>query len=418
MASAEAPPRRTADTGIQRRTVLFFADAVTLAHLARPSALARGLNGHYRAVLAYDHRYANFLRGLNIETVPLETMPSAQFLRSVDRGQPLYDASTLRRYVLDDLDLIRKVQPDAVVGDHRLSLSVSARVAGVPYLNIINAYWSPHAALRSLPVPDMPMTRLLGVPLAQALFRMAWPLASAWHCAPLNIVRREHGLPSLGHDWFRVYSDGDHTLFADAPELVPARTTVGVHTFLGPVPWVPDVPLPPWWDTLPTTRPVVYVTMGSSGNPAVAGLVMDALADLPVTVITTTAGHTGLKTPPNAYQVDFAPGDMLAARASLMINNGGSLTVYQALAVGKPIIGIASHMDQLLSMAQVEKAGVGLLLRSDQLDAGQVRTAVTRVLADRDLQARAMALGHQLRKHDPAKALLAVLDALLPSEQA
>ena len=47
-----------------------------------------------------------------------------------------YDAETLKRYVDADLAIIRQAQPDLIIGDFRLSLSVSARLAGVPYATI------------------------------------------------------------------------------------------------------------------------------------------------------------------------------------------------------------------------------------------------------------------------------------------
>jgi UDP:flavonoid glycosyltransferase YjiC (YdhE family) len=401
-----------------RPTILFVADGVTLAHLARPAALARYLSAsHFEVVLACDPRHSALLGELDCPTLPIRSLSSKQFLQAAARGQPLYDTQTLREYVRDDLALLQRVKPVVVIGDHRLSLSVSARVSGVPYLNIINAYWSPHVARRALPVPDLPMTRWLGVALAQSLFSLAWPIASAWHCAPINRVRREYGQPSLGHDWFNAYTDGDYTLYADAPELVPVVDLPPHHAFLGPIAWSPAVPLPSWWNALPTDRPVVYATMGSSGDPAILGLIMVALADLPISVVVTTAGQPGLASAPaNAHQVDYAPGDQMAARAELVICNGGSLTVYQSLTAGKPLIGVASHMDQLLSMAQVERAGVGILMRADKFNPTALREAVLRVLADHAMQARASTMRSTLATYDPGRTLIGILDRVLCNE--
>jgi UDP:flavonoid glycosyltransferase YjiC (YdhE family) len=402
-----------------RPTILFVADAVTLAHVARPCALAKQLNrARFSVVLACDPRYQNLLRSLDFPTRPLASISSERFLHAAATGRPLYDTPTLRSYVRDDLALLESVQPAAVVGDHRLSLSVSARVAGVPYLGVINAYWSPYTVSRPLPVPDLPINRWLGTRLAQSMFRLAWPFASAWHTVPLNRVRHAYGLPSLGRDWFRAYTDADHTLYADARELVPTARLPDSHSYLGPVPWSPDVPLPAWWDDLPSDRPLVYATMGSSGDPAVLDLILAALGDLPITVVATTAGRA-LKTPQptNAHLVDYAPGDQLAARADLMICNGGSLTVYQCLAAGKPLIGIASHMDQLLSMTYVEQAGAGKLLRSDELKPGRVREAVAQLLADRQMQQRARELSRALAAYDPAKHLSQILEKVIARDR-
>lgn len=396
-----------------RPTILFVADAVTLAHLARPAALAQRLDAEkFKVILACDRRYQGFLDRLPFPTRHLASISSEKFLAAAASGSPLYDRQTLLSYVRDDLTLIDSVQPDVIVGDHRLSLSASARVAGVPYLAVINAYWSAYASNRSLPLPELPINRWLGTSLAGALFRMAWPLASAYHAAPLNRVRREYGLPSLGNDWFSVYTDADRTLYADASELVPTHGLPATHSYLGPVLWSPDVALPLWWDDLPADRPLVYATMGSSGRADLLELVLESLADLPLTVLATTAGKSPLTPPANSRLVDFAPGDQLAERADLMICNGGSLTVYQALAAGKPLIGIASHMDQQLSMSYVEQAGVGILLRSDTLTGVQVRSAVQQLLVDTPARARARDLARSIAAYAPAERLSNILEEI------
>ncbi|MDS4013651.1 MAG: glycosyltransferase [Candidatus Accumulibacter sp.] len=396
-----------------RPTVLFIADAVTLAHAARPCALARKLDRtRFSAVLACDQRYRKLLSGLDFPVIPLASIASERFLAAAASGRPLYDAATLRAYVRDDLDLLNSVRPNVVVGDHRLSLSVSARIARVPYLNIINAYWSPYAVGHALPVPDLPVSRWLGARLAEPLFGIAWPLASAWHCRPLNRVRAEHGLPSLGHDWFRAYTDADHTLYADASELVPTLDRPANHTYLGPIQWSPDVALPQAWDSLPTDRPLIYATMGSSGDARLLQMVFDALADLPITLIVTTAGKAlNFPPPENACIIDYAPGHLLAERADLMICNGGSLSVYQSLIAGKPLIGIASHMDQHLSMVYVERAGVGRRLRSDALSVKALRQTVEQLLIDPELRRQAIAMAKALAGYQPATHLGEILAA-------
>ena len=399
----------------RRTKVLLVADAITLAHLARPAALAAGLDPErYEVSLAYDPRLSGFIRQPNFAELPLQSMSSARFLANAARGAPLYDVDTLRRYVKADLAVLDSLRPDVVIGDHRLSLSVSARRAGVPYLALINAYWSPYTVERRLLVPELPMTRILGVPIAQRLFRAAWPIASAIQSAPLNRVRKENGLPSLGSDWFSVYTDADQTLYVDAAELVPTQGLPASHRYIGPVMWSPDVGLPAWWAELPLNRPLVYATMGSSGRPGVLEMVLEALADCNVSVIATTAGKSGPSSvPANAWLVDYAPGDKLAARADLMICNGGSLTVYQSLAAGKPVLGVAAHMDQQLSMSYVESAGVGRSLRSDTLNTERLRSATERLLSDASIRRRAQTMAGAIAGYDPVQRLSAVIDEVV-----
>ena len=129
-----------------RRRVLFVGEAVTLAHVARPIALARMLVGRgYRPIVAADPRFAALCPPGAWDTAEIRSIPTADFLRSLARGKPVYDLATLEGYVEDDLALLRAVRPAVVIGDFRISLAVSARLVGVPYINVSNAYWSPYA---------------------------------------------------------------------------------------------------------------------------------------------------------------------------------------------------------------------------------------------------------------------------------
>jgi len=218
------------------------------------------------------------------------------------------------RYVADDQRVIGDFRPDAVVGDFRLSLSVSARIARVPYLTITNAYWSPYARPH-FPVPALPITRLLGVRAAQAVFDLIRPLAFARHALPLNRVRRRHGLPGLGWGLLRTYTDADYTLYADLPDLIPVAGAPPTHRYLGPILWSFPAPLPAWWQDLPTDRPVIYVTLGSSGDANLLSLVVRALANTHFAVVATTAGRVTIADPPrNCHLADFLPGAAASAR--------------------------------------------------------------------------------------------------------
>jgi len=365
-----------------RKKILFVAEAVTLAHVGRPLALAATLDRaryevHFACADGYDFCFAN----ADLLRWPIRSISSKQFLQALADGKPVYDAATLADYVQQDLQLLREIRPDVVVGDFRLSLSVSARLAGVPYIALINAYWSPYVAQRYT-VPSLPLTRLLPIPLANALFNLARPLAFALHTMPLNRVRRRYGLPSLGWDLNRVYTDADYTLYADVPELFPPHDLPPNHRFIGPVLWSPPIPLPDWWDQLPAERPLVYVTVGSSGQGAVLPAVLQALAGLPVSVLAATVGRVVLQTvPENARVADFLPGEQAARRAALVICNGGSPTSHQALAAGVPVVGIADNLDQFLNMQGIVGAGAGALLRIDRFDGAALQQAVQGLLA-------------------------------------
>jgi UDP:flavonoid glycosyltransferase YjiC (YdhE family) len=394
----------------QRRRVLFVAEAVTLAHLARPLALARGLDpSGYQIVLACDPRYLPLAGDLSFPVRPIWTIASQNFLEALARGHPLYDAETLRGYVRADLEVIAETAPDLIVGDFRLSLAVSARVAGVPYLSIANVYWSPYARLR-FPMPELPLAQWLGVALAERVFGVVRPLAFALHTLPLNRVRREYGLTPLGFDLRRVYTEADYTLYADIAEFVPTVGLPAHHRFLGPILWSPSVGLPPWWDQLPPEGHLIYVTLGSSGRTKLFPMVLEAMSSLPVTVVASTADRVGPSgVPHNARVAAYLPGTEVAARAQLVVCNGGSLATQQALAAGTPVLGLVSNLDQHLNMGAVVSHGAGTLVRAETATVESIRTSVEQMLDERAFSRAASRLAETFSRYDAGVRFQAIL---------
>jgi UDP:flavonoid glycosyltransferase YjiC (YdhE family) len=365
----------------ERKRILFFAEAVTLAHVARPLTLAQSLDGaSYEVHLASAKRYDFAFEKTSFQRWEIASITSGEFLQALAAGSRLYGYRTLQGYVEDDLRVIRAVRPDLIVGDFRLSLAVSAPLANVTYAALANAYWSPYVIANSFPLPELPITRVLGYRLTNACFQLLQPLIFAYHARPLNRLRRRYGFPRLG-SLLDVYTHGDYTLYADLPDLIPTRNLPSNHRFLGHVDWSPDIPLPDWWDEIPAGIPVVYVNLGSSGPVRLLSTICGALAELPVTVVMATAGRWQPGSlPANVKSCDYLPGNAAVRRAALVICNGGSPSVYQSLRDGVPVIGIPANMDQLLSMKAVERTQTGILLRAGDLTAESLRAAVTKIM--------------------------------------
>lgn len=373
-----------------QKRVLFFAEGVTLAHVGRSIRLASILRREgFDVQLACDAGYGRFLAGLDFPVHGIRSIPGEAFRNALARGRPVFSTETLASYAREDLSLIERSRPDAVVGDFRLSLSVSARVAGIPYVNVTNAYWSPYATPR-FRMPGIAAARFLGEELGDVLFALARPLAFAVHAVPMNRLRRAYGLSTLGWDVRRVYCDGDLTLYADLPELVPTFSACPSPHYIGFVPWSPTIDPPSWWDEATAGEPPIYVSLGSSGEATLLPSVVEALAALRRPIVVATAGRT-VELPKRArvWIADFVSGEAMAEKASVFVCNGGSPTTHQALLRGIPVVGIADNLDQHLNMHYVERFGAGIRLRADRVRDDVVRTATSRVIEDGPMRERA-----------------------------
>jgi UDP:flavonoid glycosyltransferase YjiC (YdhE family) len=214
------------------------------------------------------------------------------------------------------------------------------------------------------------MTRYLPIALCNVAFKCIRPAAFAMHTIPLNRIRKEYGLVSLGLDLRRIYTDADYVLYSDIPELVPLAGLPESHHYIGPIIWSPPTPIPEWWNEIPTDLPLVYVSLGSSGDAGLLPTIIATLSKLPIRAMVAAAGASlGGALPANVYMAAYLPGAEAARRASLVVCNGGSLTCQQALAAGVPILGVAGNLDQFLNMNAILSVGSGEIIRADRFNA-------------------------------------------------
>lgn len=396
-----------------RRKILFFAEGATLAHVGRPFVLAESLNpDDFEVVLARPAAFAWLTAKAQFRLLDLHCQESSTFAQHLERGSPLYDLATLETYVADDLAIIDGENPDIVVGDFRLSLSVSARLRGVPYITLCDAYWSPERRLVP-PLPVMKFTHITPLPLAESLFRAVSGPALRLHALPIERLRRRHGLPTLGFDLRRCYTDADLRLFANFPALFPDVRPSASAAFIGPIAWSPDATAEA--DFLSSENGYIYVTMGSSGDPQVLRTLIPILERTGAPVVVASAGKTlpsGL-TSTKTRIFDYLPGDLACRHAKLVVCNGGSPTTNQALKNGVPVLGIARNMDQFLNMQAIENFGAGILTRADRASTRRLAEASRALLEDGRYAQRAGDLARSFKPDAPEAALSTYVQRLL-----
>jgi UDP:flavonoid glycosyltransferase YjiC (YdhE family) len=396
-----------------RRRVLFIAEDITLAQVVRLATLAHSLDPERYDVHFACARFDEMIfGGLSATRHPIFTVDAKVAFRRLERGQRLYGTRVLARYVEEELALFKRIEPHVVVGDLRFSLSVSAPHAGIPYIALINAYWSRAMKRAQFPLPEHPIVQILGERMASEYFPRALPWVFAHFAAPVNRLRKRYGLAPLG-DLIDLLMYGDRTLFPDVPVLTPLANPPPHHVFLGPVLWSPPLPPPAWWSQLKCADRSAYVTLGSSGRLDRLPKTLAGLKRLGIPLMVATAGRVASEQlPSDLYSAPFLPGSEAARRASIVVCNGGSSTAYQALAEGRPVLGIASNLDQYLAMTAIQDVGAGILLRGDSLQADGVETSARKLLEEPSYTRAAQRVARELATYDSAARFRAVLESL------
>lgn len=395
------------------RRVLFVSEAITLAQMVRLVALAETLDPKAYEVHFASARFPDLVFGAtSFRRWPLDGVDVERLHRAHLAGRPMYDTATLRRYVTTDLELFDAVQPHVVVGDFRWSLTVSAPVARVPHLALANAYMSPFARRDGFPLPEHPILRLLGE-RARGPFERMLPRVFRRMAAPVNALRRDHGLAPLD-GLLHVLTHGDLTLYCDPPELVALDGAPTTHRFVGYVPWAPRTPLP---ERLPSgERPIVYATMGSSGDTRALTLVIETLTHgFDVDVIAATAGRVRLDERERLFVADYWPGDWVMERAALAITNGGSTSGYQALAGGVPVLGIPANFEQLVASRALDTTGAARSIPGGRVTRRRLHALTRSLLESDDVHHAARAVRRSIARLDYRRAFVgAVEDAIAP----
>jgi UDP:flavonoid glycosyltransferase YjiC (YdhE family) len=350
--------------------ILFIGEGVSLAHVGRPAVLAgwahdAGHTIHFACGEVFD----NVLRQENIERIPLRTIPPRTFYERLTAGQFFYTVDELTSYVRAEVDLIEDLQPDLVVGDFRLSLAVSTQICSVPMVSLANAYWSPASSCR-FPPPNSGIFRVLPQRLSSSLFAGIRPIAFRMFGRSINELRRRFNLQIL-QDFREHYTAGEHCAYLDMPEMVPLTQLPENHFYLGPVYWESRANADFDLGNLGTRRPLVYVTLGSSGDdfclPDVVQTVLASNCDIVLSGVSVKRFQELEREFPLSNRCLAAPilspGEILR-RSVATICHGGSGTIYQSLSAGVPVLAIPGNPDQALSSEAMAALGAGVCVPS------------------------------------------------------
>jgi MGT family glycosyltransferase len=365
-----------------KKKILVIPNGDVLAHTSRALEIAKVLrNLGFEVQFASQGRYVRIIQDCGFEIIPIGMESAEQILKSCRKGRVYWNSySTLKSYIHDDLELFRAVEPCLVVGDLRLSLSTSCEVARIPYVSIVNAAWTNYYSVRIRAPEHYWATRFVPPKVAGMLAPYVRRLILKIGHLPYAKVRRELKLEPRSN-LFDIWQ-GDINLLPDIPEFAPTRDLPKNFHYVGPIAWEMDSEEPDWLSTLDPCRPIIYFTMGSTGDPRFFESALNMFGNSQYQCIITTGGMAALKQhPPNFFVADYAPGGKIMQKANVVVCHGGHGTIYQAMTYGVPIIGIPVIHDQEFNMQRVEYLGIGIQLSERRFKPQYLRQAIEQVLS-------------------------------------
>jgi UDP:flavonoid glycosyltransferase YjiC (YdhE family) len=311
--------------------------------------------------------------------------------------------------VADVRALMRRCRPDVIVTDGSMwgpSL-VLHEAAGIPVVFASTLLYS------LVPGSDAPLPGSgLGPPRGATGRAVAWGIARAVDVLArgsrrqLDEIRAAHGLGPLGcpvNEWMGrlpLY------LVGSVPELDFHRRHLppSVH-YVGPLLWHP--PEPPgtraWLDAIPSDRPWVHVTEGTSHHQAAVVLRAAAggLAGAPYEAILTCGrerdpAELALELAANVHVTDWLSHGELLPRCRAVVTTGGAQTIASALAAGVPLVVVPTLWDKPANARRVAAAGVGVRLAPRDCTPKRLGNAVDEVLNDPSYRSNALRIARSM----------------------
>lgn len=334
----------------------------TLSHISRPLLVAEELRARgHEVVFAGSSPKTKFIKDEGFEVLPLHEPDPEVLFGNIRKGKLRFASdSEVERMIEADLKIYKEVRPDVVLTDGRFSAPISTHIAGLKHVAIVNVSSTEYRALPYIPFFDrLPgFTRKifndLNLKLEMLIFDNAMSV--------FKKLSKKHGLKNTVTAT-NCLAGKDITLLADIPEYFPAKNLPDNYHYIGPLTWKANIPPPPWWPPK-GARPLIYVTMGTTGIGDFFGKAYRLFeASEFSAVVTTGAQVAGLKTIEGKLYIEpFMNGDIVTEECDLVVCHGGNGTIYQALEHGKPVIGIPTIPDQRFNMRRVEALGVGKTL--------------------------------------------------------
>jgi UDP:flavonoid glycosyltransferase YjiC (YdhE family) len=394
--------------------IVAMPDGNFLSHTSRVLEVALQLRslGH-DVTFAASGEYTRLATDKAFEVEPVDTLDPEHTLACSRSGRVnWWDLPQLQQHVEADREIFRKLRPDLVLGDFRLSLATSAELEDIPYAVILNGSWTDYYTARVRAPEHLVVTRILGRRLTTWLLPSVKRHILQADARPFRKLRAQLGLEPRGNMWDQWR--GDITLIADTPEYAPTEDLPDSFHYIGPIVWEPDVAVPEWLDELDPERPVLYVTMGSTGNPKFFHDVVELFAGSDYQCMLTLAGLTSLPSvPDNFFVCDYAPGSVLMQKADVAICQGGNGTIYQAMRAGVPLIGVPTMHDQEFNLDRVVELGVGLHLSELSFRPEHLQRAVETVLSTPSFRENARKQSAVLAGYDGPKRGAQVIDEYL-----
>jgi UDP:flavonoid glycosyltransferase YjiC (YdhE family) len=393
------------------KSLVFAPETINIAETTRMIEIAKRCRHKFRCIFfGYADTFAYLIEQEGFEFRRMEPWLSEadiEHLWQVDRmekwGDP-FSSEQLATRVQGEVQLFNEWKPAAVVIGFTLSVTISARVAGIPLIYVMPfSYTEPFFAAKLADVPelfDVPLTRLFPEKMRKNIVSY-WGLHTKMWMKPFRTVAESYGLNGFVRT-IDIYQ-GDYNLVASAAELTGVEQLPPRWKYVGPIFAKLRGDVPDEIEQMPRDQPIIYLAMGSSANLEILEKVLRSFAGLPYRVICPMKfhlQHSRIEVPRNVHLFDWLPAHKVNPLVDLAIIHGGEGTVQTACMSGKPFIGIGLQPEQEANIDYCVRFGNALRMKRRDLSVSSLTRAIEKVMTSGEMQAKAVELKQILERYD------------------
>jgi UDP:flavonoid glycosyltransferase YjiC (YdhE family) len=323
-------------------------------------------------------------------------------------------------FVKQELSLIDRYRPAAVVDLHRPTLGIAARMSNTPRAVLCNTVLTRYYDGEKLLPESHPLAgaaRFLPKSYLKSFSAWAEDRLFRYWGRPYNAYLKQHHVPHIAS--MKELFEGDATILMDAPEFAGTTELPAYVHAVGPILHERAESTPKWLEQIDPKRRTIMVYLGSYGEmfSRVVGYLSRMFAgSADYQVIAATGGLYDYSGPPCPSEVTicaYVPASaVLAHRGAAMITHGGRGSIYSALRQGVPIAGIPNQGEQEWNLDTVKRLGLGCKLSKKGIDYATFSHALREIIEQPAYRERARQFGKQLRTYQGGLAAASIIESL------
>ncbi len=344
---------------MQQKTILFFPIETGLAHILRSLSVAEELKRRNHRIFFFLPRKKHAL--FKGTTVPLLNTRSVTNKESIEIINILQDPELIADLAKQELKIVRKYKPDAVVVDFRPSALIPPIALNIPTFLIVGSTALPYGFYlpKFFKAPDI-LFRMIITPIARFF---------------IGIARNRYFLQPTYKAFQKFYPHAklsdlidriQYLIVEERSYLSDEKKRSNVH-YVGHMTWKGfRHHAPSWLNKISPDGRTIYVSFGGTGFDKIKLIsIAKSLLTKGYRVIVssgTIAEPHEFQKNENLFVAKFLPGKTIAEKVDLVICHGGYGTIIETIIAGKPFVSLPFNPDQLFHSYRLQELGLGICI--------------------------------------------------------